>query len=426
MTYGKINKEECSEATENTQNIEPPPPQPTEESAEDVQTTQEHANDSQREEIKNPTVEKEKTDEKKTAKNFLTKEDDLSDPLIKNWVELGLIIEWISEQSSHEMDSLSEYIAEKTGDIVQNFRSISQEAKEQSKRVENIVETSTNIIIDGKSVSLVEVVGKLDGLLTDMIKDILDIARKAMDMVFVMQEVVDDSKKIHAALDDIFKITKNTKYLSVNALIEAARAGEAGKGFAIVANEVGSLSSDTENLANNMNELINGFSHKLNDGFALLEEIASKDLTPQLESKDHIDSTMRAMIEQAHAQKETLENTVVTSNNISDAVTKLIMATQFQDYAAQRIQHLIGANTITAQQIKETLEKTREHKGHENIPSELSEEDAQILLDKFSLSALKEKFLKGLKNDPETEHQDEKRTEQSAEENDNEDDIELF
>jgi len=350
--------------------------------------------------------------------------------IMEKWIELGLLIEWVSTQSNQEVDSLSDYIEEQARALVENFRSISKEAKEQSQTVDNIVEKSTHVQIDGDMVSLIEVIEKLDKLMSFMIDDIVDISRKAMNMVYVMQQVVDDSDHINNQLEQIFKITRDTKYLAINASIEAARAGEVGKGFAVVANEVGSLSKDTEGLAQTMSTLIGEFTERLKEGFVLLGEIASKDLMEQMETKESIDRTLEALVAQAETQREVLQNTVITSTRISESVNKLIMGMQFQDFAKQRMQHLVTASHSIQHEIDEMIRQTQVTMGDSEAEVSLSEEAMARILEKFSLSQLKDNFKKGL-NKPGAAHTGGDETvvqlsSSDADDNDDEDDIELF
>ncbi len=350
--------------------------------------------------------------------------------MLKKWVELGLLIEWVSNQSNDEIESLSAFIEEKATELVGEFRNISKAAKNQSETVGNIVETSTHVMIDGKAIALVDVIDTLDGLMSYMINDIVDISKKAMNMVFVMQRVVDDSEEINAQLAQIFKITRDTKYLAINASIEAARAGEVGKGFAVVANEVSALSKNTEGLAQTMSTLITEFTVRLKEGFTLLEEIAAKDLMEQMQTKEDIDKTLEAMVSQAENQRKILQDTVVSSDNISGAVSKLVMGMQFQDYAKQRMQHLVSASGTIQEEITSMIENCQGIEGMPKTGADLSEEAITRLLDKFSLSQIKEDFMKGLSKMGHKGigggEQEQSQIPSANISNDDEDDVELF
>ena len=104
---------------------------------------------------------------------------------------------------------------------------------------------------------------------SDQIHRLADDMQAASDTI---DEVKASTESIGTVLDVIQTIAEQTNLLALNAAIEAARAGEHGRGFAVVADEVRTLASRTQDSTEEIQRMIEKLQHAANSAVSVIQK----------------------------------------------------------------------------------------------------------------------------------------------------------
>ncbi|WP_024328015.1 PAS domain-containing methyl-accepting chemotaxis protein [Thioalkalivibrio sp. AKL19] len=218
-----------------------------------------------------------------------------------------------SRQACNHQQTETEQVASATQQMVNSVQEVARSAQGAADAADRTDrEAGSGSAVVGESTQAIENLGK-----------------RIRDGSGVMAELDQHSQDITSVLDVIRGIAEQTNLLALNAAIEAARAGEQGRGFAVVADEVRTLASRTQDSTAEIQQMIERLQDRARAAVSAMEQSRAQAETS---------------VEQARQAAAALDNITKGVGQIRDMSTRIAAAVEQQGTAGEEIRR--GVDSI--------------------------------------------------------------------------------
>ena len=234
-----------------------------------------------------------------------------------------------STQAIHRQSTETDQVATAINEMATTIHQVAQSAISAAETTRS-AEKQTNI-------------GKDDIDATSRtISELSDEVGRATD---VIKQLDDHANNIASVLDVIGEIAEQTNLLALNAAIEAARAGEQGRGFAVVADEVRTLASRTQESTHEIERMIEQLQAGAKQAVTVMEaSVASTQTT-----REQADETQGALEEISKGMLQ-----------VNDMISQIASAAEQQSAVAEQINASVVSIVDLSADSSQSADQTRQ------------------------------------------------------------------
>jgi hemerythrin-like metal-binding protein len=270
--------------------------------------------------------------------------------------------------SANKIDENAGKVSEATGHMSENMDTIAAAAEELSVNMNTVsdraADSSHNILSVSSAVEeMSATIGEIASH-SEQARVIVQEAVKSLQKVVTrVDELQKASRGINFVTDTITDISDQTNLLALNATIEAARAGEAGIRFAVVANEVKSLSSETNRATKDIQEKVDTMELATENTLQEIDVIKNV-----IEKVNEIIGTIATAVEeQSVTTSEISSNISYAANGMSDVANAVMEANIAVQEVTKNISEAAGLANVVADELNQLKGETSHLKSDSSI-----------------------------------------------------------
>ncbi len=247
---------------------------------------------------------------------------------------------------SQQLNHLSSETASTSQDLTKASGHVSSSMQEMIATVDEVAKYATSAADAAHDTNQEAQQGQI--VVSNMVDLINNLAGEIERASSVIVQLENDTDNVANILGVIRSIAEQTNLLALNAAIEAARAGEQGRGFAVVADEVRTLASRTQDATQEIQAVIEKLQAAAQSAVSVMEQ-----------SKIRTQST----VEQAGKTGASLNAITEKVNSINDMNNQIAAATEEQSNTSVSIKENViamqEASEISANANEKVIELTK-------------------------------------------------------------------